>query len=234
MASFPLCHLAAVVTALGDYDLARAQLDEALQLCRSIGHQWTEGEALVTLSVLCYAQGEDELARHYAHQAVAVNQVSHNRSEEMSARAYQGHILARLGDLDAAAASYHQVLQRKQEWCGKGEPDIFSLTGFLHGLAGLARLALLQQQLAAALPYVEELLRYLRDAPLDLRLNPQLIYLICYRVLRAAGDPRAKDILTTAYQRLQAQAANIADETLRRSFLENVAEHRELAADRKS
>jgi hypothetical protein len=162
---------------------------------------------------------------------VAVNQASHNRSEEMSARAYQGHILARMGDLDAAAASYHQVLERKQEWWGKGEPDIFSLTGFLHGLAGLAHLALLQQQVVAAQPYVEELLRYLQDAPLDLRLNPQLIYLICYRVLRAASDPRAQDILTTAYHRLQTQAANIADETLRRSFLENVAEHRELAAE---
>jgi hypothetical protein len=70
MASFPLCHLAAIVGALGDYDLARAQLDEALQLCRSIGHQWTEGEALVTLTMLCYAQGKDELAHGYAHQAV--------------------------------------------------------------------------------------------------------------------------------------------------------------------
>jgi hypothetical protein len=54
-----------------------------------------------------------------------------------------------MGDLEAAAASYRQILQRKQEWYGQGEPDIFALTGFLHALAGPAHLAVLQQQLVA-------------------------------------------------------------------------------------
>ena len=54
---------------------------------------------------------------------------------------------------------------------------------------------------------------------------------MCYRVLRANGDPRAAEILALGHRLLQEQAGRIPDEALRRSFLENVAENRELAAE---
>jgi hypothetical protein len=68
--------------------------------------------------------------------------------------------------------------------------------------------------------------------------NPQLraieeplrVYLACYRVLLASGDPRASEILEKAHNLLQERAALIDDEDLRRSYLENVAEHREIVA----
>jgi hypothetical protein len=41
-------------------------------------------------------------------------------------------------------------------------------------------------------------------------------------------DPRAQDILRAAYHLLQEWAARISDEEMRRSFLENVAAHREI------
>ena len=63
-----------------------------------------------------------------------------------------------------------------------------------------------------------------------LQVDPFQIYLDCYRVLRANGDPRAEAILDAAYRLLQAWAAKIDDEELRRSYLENVAAHREIAA----
>jgi len=44
----------------------------------------------------------------------------------------------------------------------------------------------------------------------------------------ANHDPRAEEILTTAYHLLQERAAAISEEELRRSFLENVATHREI------
>jgi hypothetical protein len=54
------------------------------------------------------------------------------------------------------------------------------------------------------------------------------IYLTCYRVLQANADPRAEEILCTAHNLLQERAAKIDDEELRRSYLENVAAHREI------
>jgi hypothetical protein len=50
-------------------------------------------------------------------------------------------------------------------------------------------------------------------------------------VLRANGNPQAGEILATGHRLLQEQAGRIPDEALRRSFLENVAENRELAAE---
>jgi hypothetical protein len=58
--------------------------------------------------------------------------------------------------------------------------------------------------------------------------EPLRVYLTCYRVLRANGDPRAREILDAGYRLLQERATHINDEKLRRSYLESVATHREI------
>jgi hypothetical protein len=50
-------------------------------------------------------------------------------------------------------------------------------------------------------------------------------------VLQAVGDPRAVAVLEEGYQFLQEIAGKMTDEDLRRSFLENVAWHRELVEE---
>ncbi|MEM7537742.1 MAG: BTAD domain-containing putative transcriptional regulator [Chloroflexota bacterium] len=49
---------------------------------------------------------------------------------------------------------------------------------------------------------------------------------VCYQVLRMAGDPRANDLLRQTHQQLLQLADELTDETLRSSFLENVAVNR--------
>jgi len=72
-------------------------------------------------------------------------------------------------------------------------------------------------------------LSYLETHPtLDGTIEPLRVYLTCYRVLRANEDPRAGEVLSAAHRLLQERAARIDDEQLRRSFLENVAAHREI------
>jgi hypothetical protein len=44
----------------------------------------------------------------------------------------------------------------------------------------------------------------------------------------ANQDPRASEILSDAYTLMQERGENIADESLRRSFLENVAVNKEI------
>jgi hypothetical protein len=52
-------------------------------------------------------------------------------------------------------------------------------------------------------------------------------YLTGYRVLQAASDPRAGQVIQTAYQVLEERASRL-DGELRRAFLENIPAHREL------
>jgi hypothetical protein len=99
-------------------------------------------------------------------------------------------------------------------------------------LAGLAWAALTENDLTQAQAYVAEILAYLEGGgKLDNDSRPFWIYLTCYQVLRAGDDPHAPAILATAHQMLQDQAAGIPDEALRHSFLENVAENREIVAE---
>jgi hypothetical protein len=98
-------------------------------------------------------------------------------------------------------------------------------------LAGLARVSFAQNDLAQAQTYVEEILGFLEDDTLDGTDEPFRVYLTCYRVLRANQDPRAQVLLATAHNLLQGQAAQIEDEGMRRSFLENVLTHREIVRE---
>jgi hypothetical protein len=101
----------------------------------------------------------------------------------------------------------------------------------MESLAGLARVSLAQGNQAQAQAYVEEILSHLESYTLAGIYEPFRVRLTCYRVLRANQDPRAEAVLNTAYHLLQEQAAKIADEELRRSFLENVAAHREILSE---
>ena len=61
--------------------------------------------------------------------------------------------------------------------------------------------------------------------------EPFLTFWTCCRVLRATADPRAEEILAAAHRRLEAHASQIVEEGLRRSFLEDVAIHREIVGE---
>jgi hypothetical protein len=99
----------------------------------------------------------------------------------------------------------------------------------MENLAGLASIALEQGELEGALAHVDEILAFLEENPLrgvsDIR-----TYLVCYQVLQAAADPRAKGVLGTAHALLQERAATIPTEQLRRTYLENVPHNREILA----
>lgn len=78
---------------------------------------------------------------------------------------------------------------------------------------------------------MEESLRHLESGTLHGTEQPLLDYLICYRVLQAADDPHAGKVLEEAYELLHEFAGKMTDQDLRRSFLENVAAHRELVQE---
>jgi class 3 adenylate cyclase len=86
-------------------------------------------------------------------------------------------------------------------------------------------------QVYEALAHVEDILAYLSGGgTLDGAEEPLWMLLTCYRVLQAQSDERAAGVLETAQATLQERAAKTSDEAMRRSFLENVPYHREIAA----
>jgi class 3 adenylate cyclase/tetratricopeptide (TPR) repeat protein len=205
----------------GDYAQARGFLEQAQRLGHDFGPPWVESQSLTWLGLVCHALGDDEQARDHAQQAVEQG-VDWHVGQGESALAL-GHALAGLGDAAGAMAAYHQALDRYRQSGWLNPP--------MEVRAGLARLALAQGDPSQALQHTEPILQHLQSHTLDGTYEPFRIRLTCYRVLRANDDPRAGEVLRTAYELLQERAAGIEDEHLRGSFLEKVPWHQELVQE---
>jgi len=206
---------------LGDYTQARRHLEEGLQLTRATGNHATEPYALVSLSILARWQGDDSQALAHAQSALDIAIAVKDSAIEAAALVWLGDAELALGRHAAAATAFQRAHALD---VALGDPGY-------RGAAGSARVALAEGDAAGAMLRLEGLLAHLAaGGPLDGADQPQLIRLTCHQVLTRAADPRAAEVLGSAYAKLQARAATIADATLRHSFLTNVPENREIVA----
>jgi DNA-binding SARP family transcriptional activator/predicted ATPase/Tfp pilus assembly protein PilF len=207
----------------GDYDSAQSYYEQALQLWAEIGARFYEGVTLSELALLWHLKGNNEAACDYSQQANQIGQQVGSPEMRAPALSYLGHALLELGFLREAAENYQQALTLHRE------------AGHFHlareAQAGLIRVALIQNHLAQAQAYAVDLLPQLTLENLQGIPQPFRVFLTCYRLLLAGHDPRAETVLATAYHLLQERAAQIEDDRLRRSFLKNVAAHREIVEE---
>ncbi len=208
--------------ALGDYAQAGECLDLALQGKRDIGDRHGEGIILSGMGLLAHLQGRESRAEELTRQALSIGEALDNCPIQGYAWTCLGHALTGLGRLAEAVQAYQRASNLRRE---AGQPHLA-----IEALAGLAGALLHQGDTAQALAQVEGILAYLASGTPDGTDEPLRIYLTCYRVLQAAGDPRAEHVLSAAYGLLQERAARITDEEMRRSYLENVPTHREIVA----
>ena len=181
---------------------------------------WLKLMVLFTRAVLGLHTGERAQVVNDLQEAIQVGQTLNNPSYQAQGLLLLGHAYAALQQWQAAEQSYQQANTIYQK--------LGNVAVAAEARAGLARLALIQGEKNRAVALVEELLPFLQgDATIGLD-EPFFIYLTCYRILSALQDARAYAILSMAYHHLQRYACYIHDEALRRSFLENVAIHREV------
>jgi tetratricopeptide (TPR) repeat protein len=214
-----LWNLGTLFHLLGEYARARGFYEQALGIARETEDPWWESVVLMDLGEVARCLGDQAGAREYGEQALGI-------ARELGTQSLEGWILYSLGylhqdlaDPDTARGCYEQALR------------LFRQSGIrscaMGSLAGLAWAALTENDVTQAQAYVAEILAYLEgNGHLSNDSRPFWIYLTCYQVLRAGGDPRAREILATAHRLLLEQAAGIPDEAMRHSFLEIVAEFR--------
>jgi predicted ATPase len=215
-----LNNLGEVARSQGDYAAARSYYDRRLRICRAIGDRQGETIALANLSLVAHTLGDDQVARDHAQEMLRIAQGIGHRSNQGYALNNLGHALAGLNRLAEAAEIYRQAVALRHEL---GEHFLA-----VESLAGLARVSLVEGNLAEAQAQVEEILAYLDTGSLEGTDEPLRIYLTCYDVLKAGRKPRAQEVLARAYDLLQQWANRIADEDLRRSLLKNVRVHRRI------
>jgi DNA-binding SARP family transcriptional activator/predicted ATPase len=207
----------------GDYQRAHSRFEQILAGSRQIGVRSWEGHALLDLAYVAHALGESEQALSRIQQALALARETGDRRLTADAMSHLGHHLEALGQYKEAGAAYEQSVALRRE--------MGLVNAVLEPQAGLARVHLAGGDLVQALDLVEGILSHLESRTLEGTEQPLLVYLTSYRVLQAVEDLRAGTILAEGHQLLREIAAKITDEELRRSFLENVATHRELVAE---
>ncbi len=249
-----LNNLGIVYGKLGQHDRAREYFEQALASMREVGERQSQPNALNCLATLAYSLGRYWEAIDYAKQSLNISREVSDRRSEAMALYTMGISLGALKNLDEATANLKQVLALGKEM---GDPYITSTTlvalsnislededydqaqGYIEDAnaviteAGMswfevylflsrAHLAHVQGRLADAQAEVERLLPVLCNPEAGIEFS-----WICYEILQAAGDPRAAEILKTAYEVLIKRADMIQDEVLRSSFLA-IHEHQEI------
>jgi adenylate cyclase len=205
---------------LGDFDSAKEHLEQSLTLYQEFKQPRSIGQVQSSLGLLCHHLGEDQVAQEHCQRALRIAQELGAREYEASAVIHLGHALAGLGQLAEAADAYRQGLALRREL---GQPHLT-----MEPMAGLARVCLIQENPSQAQAFVEEILAFLESHTLEGTDEPMRVYLTCYQVLMDNQDPRARELLNTAYRLLQERAAKIGNEEMHHLYLENVPAHREL------
>ena len=218
--AYTLAYLGRLADGLGDAPRAQDLLEHALRLSEDVGSWESRFEAHVGLSLLLQHSGDFAGARSAAQQSQKIATKAGDRARQADTWLAVGRADEGLQRLSEAATAYQHALTLYEE---------LSLAHRVtEPRAGLARIALAQGDPTLALTQVEAILKVMENHPLVSPDEPFRIYLTCYRVLDANYDPRATTILQTAHHLLHEYANHITDDSLRRSFLENVATHREL------
>ena len=224
--SMGLLNLGLISNRQGDFAKARTYYEQSLRIQRDLGDRRNECAVLSNLGLLSHRQSDYVAAQEYSRQALQLAQELGDHFLQGFALTHLGHALTGLEQLNEAATAYREAMDIRHEL---GQHNLA-----IESLAGLVRVSLAQGELVHAQRQAEEILAHLETGNLDSTIEPLWIYLTCYQVLTVNNDPRAQEILSTAHRLLQEQAAKIGDEEVQRSFLENVAAHREIVTAFKS
>lgn len=217
-----LGNLGFIAANLGDYASARAYTETYLRIAREIGQQHFENIALINLSAQLGALGEIESAIDYAQDALKLAQHIEDQSGQAWALTYLGHHRLTQGRYGEADEAYQVAVQHWQEL---NQPVLAT-----ESLAGQARLALAQGNLALARQFVDDILSIVdQHGHLNGTDDPLRVYFTCYQVLALTNEARARSLLETAHTLLQARASQIPDQTNRQKYLER-GENRSILA----
>jgi DNA-binding SARP family transcriptional activator/predicted ATPase/Tfp pilus assembly protein PilF len=212
--------LGVIYARLGSYERAQHFLEQALALARQIEDRYGEVWGLNWLSGVVLARGDADAALQLGRTALSVADAIGIKSLRAGGLARMGDALLARGELAEAADCYHKAHTICEQLDQSAEAT--------HMLAGLADIALRQQQPGRAMSYVETILTTIATDPEIIQGIHLHIYWVCYQVLQALEDPRAAATLAAGQALLLSRADNIDDKAARQLFLTQIVTHRQI------
>ncbi len=205
---------------LGDFAGAQAAYEQSLRLAQQANMPVLECNILSFMGLLACYTGECRRGIDYSRRALELAREMNLPRETGYASLFLGFNLANSGIAAEAEAAFRAAVSA---WESLGIPS-----RAMEAKAGLAKLALEEDELDTAATRTEEIIHFLQDNNLQEAIDPVQVYLIAYQVLSAVGDSRATQILEEGGRLLDERAARIQEPAMRYSFLHNIPSHREL------
>ena len=207
---------------LGAYEKARAYCQAAMEITQELECPPDQIDPCIEQGLVYFELGQPLEAQRCYQQALEICREIDFQEGEAEALCRLGVVHTALGEFDAAENDLRCALdmQQKNGW----------RNAEIESRLGLASLLLARGNPSGAMQEMEAVLRAVNNtgAGLSALEDPGWAYMTCWRVLRTNSDPRAGQIAAMARAWLQAGAAGIEDDTLRRSFLEQIPWHREI------
>ncbi len=204
---------------LGLYRQGRAMLEQALAVNEASGARGRRAYNLQNLGLAYFRTGDGHSARRVLDESIREFTVLGQTFGRAASLSYLALELEHSGDVAGAARRFREAADTFTEI---GSPGLVQFAR-----AGLARCALAQGQLDEARQAVTEVWNYLREYGASGIEFPVWAYQTCADGFDALGDAEnAQPALDAGYRELMTRADKISNPEWRRSFLENVAEHR--------
>jgi class 3 adenylate cyclase/tetratricopeptide (TPR) repeat protein len=216
-----LANLGYCFVLLGLYKQGRGALEQALELAEGIGARRNRAYILQNLGLAYFRSGDGRTARRTLEQSL-MDMVAVDDAWGRGATIYYlGLVMEASGDVAGAARRFQEAKGIFIDLGARG-PSCDSL-------AGLARCALAQGHLDEARRQATEIWIFLKEHGTGGMDAPVWAYQTCADIFDALGEPeQARAAVEAGYREMMDRAAKITDPEWRRSFLENVAEHRAL------
>ena len=228
--TYILANLGTALLDLGEFQYARDYHQQALAICREVQDREGESISLMSLGLMQLLLGDSTGAIELFHKALPIQEAIGYRRGVGFTLTHLGHALADSGALDDAAQAFARALTTRRELDPESPLAV-------DDLGGLARVSLAQGDARRAVQYAREALAWMTSHGETGIEYPTQVYLIFYRVLRAAAGSdqaalsQAREVLRRGQAYLEAQAAGILDPALRRSYLENIPFNRDLSRE---
>jgi len=206
----------------GMYADANHYYEQVLVDAEEMGDQLMTVYSFLNLANVFFCRGAYGDARQYHERALVSAEKVKDLNQTVSyALTGLAMVLIGLKEFELSLSKAKRAISLRQEL---GQEKLV-----MESQAVLAEAWLAQNDLAAARKAIEPIATYLDEGGnfegTEYRLRNRLI---CFRVLQAGEDSRAKKIIQTAYKRLQTEAKQIQDPEINQAFLDNVPWHKEI------
>ena len=204
---------------LGSYKLGRTALEQALELAEAIGARRPRAYILSNLGYAYFRSGDGRTARQILERSMVDMVAVDDGFGRAASLAYLGYVLEQSGDITGAVKRYEEA---RGIFADLGVPgpavDVW---------AGLARCALAQGRLDEARRHAIEILDHVTTHGTKGTEAPAWIFQTCADIFDALSEPgQARAAIEAGHRELMDRAGKISDPEWRKSFLENVPEHR--------